>query len=187
MGTRQKSSYRWHSCWSFKKDIKSTKPFKPKWPYTNLDKSENEAIKDLFKREDIILFNHDKGGAVVIVGTRNYIKKVECQLNDKGNYHTLPQDLALGEYKSVNQANDHFKKEKLITERIADGLKTSDARTPSFYITPKIYKPGNPGRPVVSSVNCHKSNISKYIDYHLQSVVKQGPSYIKDTNELINI
>ena len=35
-------------------------------------------------------------------------------------------------------------------------------------------------------VNCHTANISKYIEYHLQPVVKQIPSYIKDTNDFIN-
>ena len=84
------------------------------------------------------------------------------------------------------QAIDRFKKEKLITEKIADGLKTLDPRTPRLYITPKIHKPGNPGRPVVSSVKCHAANISKYNDYHLQPVVKPIPSYIKVTNDFIN-
>ena len=91
----------------------------------------------------------------------------------------LPQDPTLGNKKLVNQAIDRFKKEKLITKKIADGLKTSCPRTPHFYITPKIRKPGNPGRAVVSSVNCHTTSISEYIDYHLQPVVKQIQSYIK--------
>ena len=83
------------------------------------------------------------------------------------------------------QAIDRFKKEKLITEKIADGLKTLDPGTPRFYITPKIHKPENPGRPFVSSVKCHTANISKHNDYHLQPVVKQIPSYIKVTNDFI--
>ena len=74
----------------------------------------------------------------------------------------------------------------MITNEIADGLKTSDPRTPRFYITPKIQKPENPGHSVVSSVNCHTPNISKYIEHHLQAVVKQIPSYVKDTNGFIN-
>ena len=51
---------------------------------------------------------------------------------------------------------------------------------------PKIHKEGNPGHPVVSSINCHSAKISKYIDYHLQPIVKQTPSYVKDTNDFIN-
>ena len=42
-----------------------------------------------------------------------------------------------------------------------DGIKMSDLRTPDFCITTKIYKSGNPGRPVLSSDKCHATNISK--------------------------
>ena len=39
----------------------------------------------------------------------------------------------------------------------------------------------NAGRPVESSANCHTSSISKYGDYHLQTIVKDIPSYVRDT------
>ena len=39
---------------------------------------------------------------------------------------------------------------------------------------------------MVSSVNCHIADISKYLDYHSKSLVKQIPSYVKDTNVLFN-
>ena len=49
-----------------------------------------------------------------------------------------------------------------------------------------LFKIFNPGRSVVSSINCYTANISKYVDYHLQPIVKQIPSYVKDTNGFIN-
>ena len=45
-----------------------------------------------------------------------------------------------------------------------------------------MHKEGNPGYPVVSSINCHTANILEYIDYHLQPIVKEISSYVKDTN-----
>ena len=69
---------------------------------------------------------------------------------------------------------------------IANGLKNQSPRTPQFYISPEIHKESNPGCPVVSSINCHTVIISKYIDYHLQPIVKHLPSYVKDTNDFIN-
>ena len=65
-------------------------------------------------------------------------------------------------------------------------MKNPSPRTPQFYISPKIHKEGNPGRPVVSPINCHTANISKYVNYHLQPIMKQIPSYVKDTNDFIN-
>ena len=39
---------------------------------------------------------------------------------------------------------------------------------------------------MVSSINCHAANISKYVDHHLQPIVKRIPSYVKDTNDFIS-
>ena len=36
-------------------------------------------------------------------------------------------------------------------------------------------------------VNCSASNISKYVDYHLQPIVKEIPSYVKYTKYFIQI
>ena len=42
-------------------------------------------MKHLAKRRDIIVITVDKGGAVVIMDTENYIKGVNHQLSDKNN------------------------------------------------------------------------------------------------------
>ena len=39
---------------------------------------------------------------------------------------------------------------------------------------------------MINSIECHTSEISRFVDRHLQPVVKQIPSYIKDTNHFIN-
>ena len=64
-------------------------------------------------------------------------------------------------------------------------LKITSAQIPRLYIQPKIHKQSNPERPVISSVNCQTSNISKYVDYHLQPIVQQIPSYIQDTSDFL--
>ena len=60
---------------------------------------------------------------------------------------------------------ERFEKDKSIPTKIADGLITSNQRSSKFYISPKIHKENNPGRPVIRSINCHTSKISKYVDY----------------------
>ena len=59
------------------------------------------------------------------------------------------------------------------------------SKTPRLSLRPKIHKEGNPGHPVVSSVNCHTANISKYADYHLQPIVKEIPLYVKDKQDFL--
>ena len=159
---------------------------KPPIPKSNLSKLEQTAIKQLQERDDIVITKADKGGATVIMDVNDYIKEAERQLNDTEYYKKLDKDPTATHAKLVNDAVERFKKSKEIPEKIADGLKTEKTRTPKFYIQPKIHKEGNPGRPVISSVECHTSNISKYVDFHLQPIVQSLPSYVKDTTDFLN-
>ena len=106
----------------------------------------------------------------------DYIREVKRQLNKPRNYRVLAKDPATTNNDLINQITDRFTKEQLINGNITNGLKNSSPRTPQFYISPKIHKEENPGRPVVSSINCHTANISKYVDYHLQPIMQQIPS-----------
>ena len=58
-------------------------------------------------------------------------------------------------------------------------------RTARFYLLPKIHKPGNPGRPIVSSCGAPTEKISQFVDYHLRPLVENLPSFIKDTISFI--
>ena len=78
--------------------------------------------------------------------------------------------------KFVNYTIQRFKKEKLPKEKIADGLKVSNPKTPKFQ---------NPGWPVVSSVTCHTSSISKYVDHPLKPIVKDIQFYVRDTKDFL--
>ena len=58
-------------------------------------------------------------------------------------------------------------------------------KTPEFQLLTKIHKANNPRRPAISSVNCHTSRISEFVDYYLQPEVKKLKSYVKDTTDFI--
>ena len=60
-------------------------------------------------------------------------------------------------------------------------------RTLKFYMLPKIHKPDNPGRPIVSACNCPTSNISAYLDSVMAPLVKQLPTYVKDSSHALQI
>ena len=49
----------------------------------------------------------------------------------------------------------------------------------------KVHKEGNPGGPVVSSVDCHTTEISKYLDSQFQPHVKELKSYDKESTYFI--
>ena len=53
----------------------------------------------------------------------------------------------------------------LLTLKTGKSLLEEKIKTPEFHLLPKIHKANNPGRPVISSVNCHTSRISEFVDY----------------------
>ena len=126
-----------------------------------------------------------KGGAIVIQDVEKYIEEANRQLHDK-TYKKCNTDLTQRHNNLINHTIDSFKNLYLIDEQTSKMLRTTDPKTPKFYTLPKIHKPNNPGRPVISSINCHTAKISKFVDYHLQDLVKKLPSYIKDTTDFIN-
>ena len=69
-----------------------------------------------------------------------YINEANRQLSDKRNYNKLQEDPTLQHSNLVNDTIDRFKKENLLSKKLADGLKSVNLKTPKFYVSPKIHK-----------------------------------------------
>ena len=108
-------------------------------PYNNLTKSERTSMKELSERVGITITKAEKGGAVVIVDVKDYIKQAEQQINNTKNYRKLQEDPTATNMKFVKNTIERFKKQKLINEKVADGLKRNDPKTPKLYLRPKIH------------------------------------------------
>ena len=125
-------------------------------PYRNLTRNKRTSMQNLNKREDILITKAGKDGAVVIVDVKDYIKEAERLLTNIENYRKLQEDPTATNMKLVNDTIKRLKKQKLINKKVAESLNRN-----------------NPGHPVVCSVNRHIANISKYVYYHLQHIVKE--------------
>ena len=134
---------------------------------SNVTYKEHTAMEELAKKKDLIITNADKGGAVVIMDTDSYIKESNWQLSDGASYKHITQDPILQCNRMVIQSIERFKNEKLLPQKTADDLKVSNPKTPKFCISPKIHKPNNPGRVVINSIECHTSEISRFLNHHL--------------------
>ena len=108
-------------------------------PYNNLTKSERTSMKELSERVGITITKAEKGGAVVIVDVKDYVKQAERQINNTKNYRKLQEDPTATNMKFVKNTIERFKKQKLINEKVADGLKRNDPKTPKLYLRPKIH------------------------------------------------
>ena len=133
----------------------------------------------------IMITKTDEGSAVVIVGVDDYIQEANRQLDNKDFYKKLTIDTTEINQIKVNRTITDLKSSHLLNEKIANDLLSSEAKTPQFKMLPKVHKEGNPGRPVVSSIDYHTAKISKYIDNQLQPHVKELKSYVKDSTDFI--
>ena len=100
---------------------------------------------------------------------KDYVKEAERQFNNKENYRKINCNLTTVNNETIHKVISRFQKENLLTKNISEGLKTENPNTPHFYLTPKVHKDE---RPFISSINCHTSKISEYVDYQFQPIVK---------------
>ena len=61
-----------------------------------------------------------------------------------------------------------------------------DPQPGKFYLLPKIHKPNNPGRPIVSNKLTFTEKISHYVEFHLKPYVQKANSFIQDTTDFLN-
>ena len=88
----------------------------------NLTKGERTALKEVEDRNYIIIKKADKGGAVVIIDVKDYLKEAEHQLNNKDAYKKLQHNPTKIHGRFVNDAIACFGDDILIPENIGKGL-----------------------------------------------------------------
>ena len=111
----------------------------------NLSKQERNALQQLKTRTDLVITNADKGGAVVIQETEEYIKEAYRQLHDTTFYKKCDFDLTTIHNERVHRVINEFKTRNMISEKTASMLKCDISKAPKFYMLPKIHKTNNPG------------------------------------------
>ncbi|XP_053372926.1 uncharacterized protein LOC128546436 [Mercenaria mercenaria] len=157
----------------------------------NLSTDELSALKNLRNDDSIILKKSDKGSVIVVMNRTDYIAEVNRQLNNTAYYKKLDHNPVEQFSKDVTDVLDVICRN--VNGDSNDTLVVpSDARTPQFYILPKIHKDinselplGYPGRPIVSGYNSFTEGISEYIDNILKPHMEALPSYVKDSTDFI--
>jgi hypothetical protein len=144
-----------------------------------------EALKSLRDNRDIVIKPSDKGGAIVIWGKAEYRAEADRQLCDKTFYRKVGRDNTSTISKEINSVIQEYFEAGHLSEDHRKYLTVVEPRTPCFYMLPKIHKPGNPGRPIVSACGGPTSKLSSFIDAHLKLVVPRIPSYLKDTTHFL--
>ena len=90
--------------------------------------------------------------------------------------------------KTINSRLNELREEDPGLEEVTDYLKVKDSKLGRFYLLPKIHKglSSVKGRPVISNSGTITEHISEYLDHHLNPLVSQSRSYVKDTNHFLS-
>ena len=144
---------------------------------------------NLKNRNDLVTKAADKGGETVVWRTDLYQQEAIRQLSDPTFYNKVNKDLASANQKIVkNTIQELITKQEL--PATAQYLIFTTPRKSHIYFKPKIYKPNNPGRPIVSACSYPTELISSYhgyLDKVMTPIVKSLFSYIKDSNHALEI
>ena len=159
-------------------------PLKPiRW--SNMTLLERQGIDDLSKNLELTIKKADKGSAVVVMNTKDYIVEAERQLNQTQSYISLATDPTISVCKDIQVVLDLMKTMNIIDNRCHKYLSPADSRPGRFYLLPKIHKKGVPGRPICSSVNHPTEKISAFVDEHIRKFMYGTKSYVRDTQDFI--
>ena len=115
-----------------------------------------------------------------------YLAEAYRQLSDGNFNQRIPED-ATQENDSIVRS---FVEQAIEANELppsATNLLVEHSRTSNFYLLPKIHKPGNPGRPIVSACACPTEHLASYLDKLTAPFVRQLGSYVKDTTHMLQL
>ena len=155
--------------------------------YSNITKEEKKALQNLRNDRTIVIKEADKGSAVVVWDREDYFCEAESHLTDTDVYEECSEDIVNPLIAKIKACLARVKVRGDVSLETLDYFLVNNPKLGRFYLLPKIHKRLNavPGRPVISNSGYYTENISAFLDYHLQPLVKSVKSYIKDTNDFL--
>ena len=114
----------------------------------------------------------------------DYIVEANRQLSDRQVYEEVDRDPTVDLSNTIESRLQDLSVEDPGIEEVVEYLSSGGVNVGRFYLLTKIHKGLDrvKGRPVISNCGTFTEHISEYLDHHLNQLVCQGKSYIKDTN-----
>ena len=148
-------------------------------------------MRSLQNDRSVIIKPADKRLAVVVWERQDYLKETERQLSDNSIYKEVKvteKDLI----DLVDKSNKIFVdlERRNIQEKEKKYFKFNFKKATNvgkFYLLPKIHISLSkvPGCPVISNCGMPTEKTSEFLDHHVQPLMKQAESYIKDTGDFL--
>ena len=172
---------------------------------SNLTKEDQNALHELREDSEILIFEADKGGAVVVMDRTYYADKILEMLNDSQTYEEITANKDKVVVKLIKElARNHSHS---LTEKEVNYLCHFDFKTSGFYGLPKIHKSkiicqeakvqkkpyirvlrpvDLKFRPIVAGPRCPTSRLSNFVDILIKPFTLHVQSYLRDTIDFLN-
>ena len=117
---------------------------------------------------------------------QQYIDEAMRQLTNRTNYETLDSDPTGNFWKEIQETLDDMRDSNYLSKKAHKFISPTDCITARFYILPKVHKPSNPGRLIISGNGSPTEHISLFVNSFLKPLVPRISSYIHDTPDFLH-
>ena len=131
--------------------------------HSNTSSKDRNAIKSLQERRDIVIKPADKGGAIVVWRQDLYFQEALRRVTNTDFYYPIENDPTPHQQDVITATIT----ELISQESLPNSATNFIQHNPKYdilYLLPKIHKVDNPGRPIVSTIDCLTELISQYLD-----------------------
>ena len=159
------------------------------------DRKKYRILKDLKKKQNIVILKPDKGNGVVVLDRIAYENGILKIINDTSKFRPTKEDPTLLREGRLQRFLRKFLKNGQLDRCVYDKIYTSGSQPARIYGRPKMHKAREPNaippfRPIVSSVGTYNYELAKclciLLEPHIPS--EKGAldtfTFVRDINEL---
>ena len=160
----------------------------------NWTQCQNNALKRLLNRPDILVITADKNLGYVICSIEWYQKAILEHLSDKSTYEEVT-DLFNGKDKGATFMRDLGSRVEKMTLQYRKALSKEEIRwmcqkrtwcPMKFYLLAKVHKNPIKGRPIAPSMTWVTHNLSQWLSAQLNPLMEKIDLVLRDTTAFIN-
>ena len=155
----------------------------------NLNKNQISCIKKFLKEKPFMLTNSDKNVGWVCLNKSLYIKLSKEHLFSNNNiYKQLEYDPLEVTIRRITISLNNLLNNGHISKRLHKQLLPKNTcNLGKFRILPKLHKDKFGIRPIINNINHPTVSLSHFVDLFLQPFVRNTESFIKDSQNLLQI
>ena len=154
----------------------------------NLTFAERQALLALSNDNTIVIKKADKANVIVVQNHDDYAREGFQHLSDASVYKQLTLDTTMDVDTYVSHFVDKLYKDGLINKEMLNFcLPGTRVRTARIYFLKKNHKTPMGIRPIVSGIDSPTERLSECVDIWLQPLMRQLPSFVRDSTDFINV